>query len=108
MFTYRLFDLQTVTFRGAEPLKPGRHELRFDFDYDGAGYAKGAAIQLLVDGVLIGKDHLPASPPAFYTIEETFDVGIDHGASAGDYPEESAPGYTFTGGRIEEVSIELR
>lgn len=108
MFTYRLFDLKTVTFRGAEPLKPGRHELRFDFDYDGGGYAKGAAIQLLVDGVLIGKDHLPASPPAFFTIEETFDVGIDHGSSAGDYPEESAPGYTFTGGRIEEVSIELR
>ncbi|MGA9911158.1 MAG: arylsulfatase [Paraburkholderia sp.] len=108
VFTYRLFDLKTVTFQGAEPLTPGRHELRFDFGYDGGGYAKGAAIQLLVDGALVGKDHLPASPPAFYTIDETFDVGIDHGSAAGDYPEGSPPGYAFTGGHIEDVTIELK
>ncbi|GAB3625864.1 Arylsulfatase [Pandoraea terrae] len=108
VFTYRLFNLKTVTFRGPAPLQPGQHQLRFDFDYDGGGYAKGAAISLIADGKPVGKDHLPASPPAFYSIDETFDVGIDHGSPAGDYPEGSAPGYAFTGGHINDVTIDLR
>ncbi|WP_454711878.1 arylsulfatase [Cupriavidus nantongensis] len=108
VFTYRLFDLKTVTLRGAAPLAPGHHELRFDFSYDGGGYARGAEVQLLVDGKPAGKDRLPASPPGFYTIDETFDVGIDHGSAAGDYPADAAPGYAFGGGRIGKVSIALR
>ncbi|NSX18147.1 arylsulfatase, partial [Cupriavidus taiwanensis] len=108
VFTYRLFDLKTVTLRGAAPLAPGHHELRFDFTYDGGGYARGAEVQLLVDGKPAGKDRLPASPPGFYTIDETFDVGIDHGSAAGDYPADAAPGYAFGGGRIGKVSIALR
>lgn len=108
VFTYRLFDLKTVTLRGAAPLALGHHELRFDFSYDGGGYARGAEVQLLVDGKPAGKDRLPASPPGFYTIDETFDVGIDHGSAAGDYPADAAPGYAFGGGRIGKVSIALR
>ncbi|NUO88796.1 MAG: arylsulfatase, partial [Cupriavidus sp.] len=98
----------TVTLRGPAPLTAGRHQLLFDFSYDGGGYARGADVQLLVDGKPAGRDRLPASPPGFYTIDETFDVGIDHGSAAGDYPADAMPGYAFSGGRIEQVSIDLR
>ncbi|SCV01821.1 putative arylsulfatase [Cupriavidus necator] len=108
VFTYRLFDLKTVTLRGPAPLAAGRHQLRFDFNYDGGGYGKGANVQLLVDGKPAGMDRLPASPPGFYTIDETFDVGIDHGSAAGEYPAGAMPGYAFTGGRIDKGSIDLR
>ncbi|SPS01910.1 arylsulfatase [Cupriavidus taiwanensis] len=108
VFTYRLFNLKTVTLRGLAPLSAGRHQLRFDFDYDGGGYGKGAAVQLLVDGKPVGQDRLPASPPGFYTIDESFDVGIDHGSAAGEYPAEAMPGYAFGGGHIDRVLLELR
>ncbi|WP_018312998.1 arylsulfatase [Cupriavidus sp. UYPR2.512] len=108
VFMYRLFDLKTVTLRGPAPLSAGRHELRFDFNYDGGGYGKGADVALLVDGMPAGSDRLPASPPGFYTIDETFDVGIDHGSAAGTYPADAPLGYAFGGGRIDKVSMDLR
>lgn len=105
-FTYRLFGLKTVTLRG-EPLGPGKHELRFDFNYDGAGFARGGGLVLSVDGKQAAADKVPASPPAIYTIDETFDVGIDRGSPVADYPA-SLPGYGFDGGAIEGVTISLR
>jgi arylsulfatase A-like enzyme len=105
LFTYRLFDIKTVTLKGPKQLTPGRHELRFDFDYDGGGYGKGGKIRLLVDGVTVGEDHLPGSPTSFYTIDESFDVGLDHGSPAGFYPADAEPGYRFQGGHIEVVTV---
>jgi arylsulfatase len=108
VLTYRLFNLKTVTLRGNEPLAPGKHELRFDFNYDGGGYAKGGVVVLTVDGKAVGQDHVPGSPPAFYSIDETFDVGLDHGSPVGAYPADSLPGYAFTDGTIDAVTISLR
>lgn len=107
-FTYRLFDLKTVTLRTARALPPGRHQLRFDFDYAGPGYGKGGTMRLLVDGAAVASDVLPASPTVFYTIDESFDVGLDHGSPAGAYPADAAPGYAFRGGSISEVTITAR
>ncbi len=108
VFTYRLFNIKTVTLRGNEPLSPGKHELRFDFNYDGGGYGKGGALVLSVDGKAVGQDHIPGSPPGFYSIDETFDVGLDHGSPVGAYPADSLPGYAFKDGVIDTVTISLR
>lgn len=102
--TYRLFDIKTVTLRGTAPLAPGRHDLRMDFVYDGGGYGKGATIRLSVDGKAAGEDHIPASPISYFTIDETFDVGIDRGSPVDDYPSD-VPGYAWNGGKIEQVTI---
>lgn len=107
-FTYRLFDIKTVTLRSAKPLAPGQHQLRFDFDYAGGGFGKGGKIRLLVDGTPVADGDLPASPTAFYTIDESFDVGIDHGSPAGFYSADAAPGYAFHGGSIKDVTISTR
>lgn len=106
--TYRLFDLKTVTLRGSAPLAPGRHELLLNFAYDGAGFAKGGALSLAVDGATVGSDRLPASPPALYTIDEGFDVGIDRGSPVGTYPADALLGYAFTGGTIDAVTISAK
>jgi len=108
LFTYRLFDIATVTLRGARPLSPGRHSLMAAFDYDGGGYGKGGTLSLAVDGQRIGQERLPGSPAAFYTIDESFDVGLDHGSAAGFYPADAEPGYRFAGGRIDAVTITAR
>lgn len=107
-FTYRVFDLMTVDLNTDDPLTPGRHALQVDFDYDGGGHAKGGRLQLQVDGVVVAEGRVPASPPAFFSIHETFDVGIDTGSAAGNYPPGVAIGYPAVDGMIEHVNIELR
>lgn len=106
--SYRLFDLQAVNLRGAQSLAPGRHALRLDFHYHGGGFGKGGTLTLTADGQPLAEERLVASPTAFFTIDETFDVGIDRGSPAGDYPPESAPGYPFAGGAIETVTISAK
>jgi arylsulfatase len=106
-FTYRVYDLKTVDLKGA-PLAPGAARLRVDFDVaDGKGYNRGGKLTLSVDGQPVASDTLPATPPMF-SIDETFDVGLDTGSPAGKYPAGVAPGYAFTDGTIDQVTIELR
>lgn len=107
-FNYRLFEVKTVGLSGVTPLSAGRHTLQVAFDYDGGGYAKGGNLRLLVDGQQVGEGRLPSSPPMFFSISETFDVGIDTGSPAGNYPTDATVGYPFEGGKIEKVDIVLR
>lgn len=111
-FTYRLFDIKTVTLRAAEALAPGQHKLRFDFDYAGkglsAGFGKGGTMRLIVDDAVVATGELPASPTAFYTIDESFDVGMDHGSPAGFYPQGVAPGFALQDAKVEQVTVSAR
>lgn len=107
VFTYRLFDLKTVNLVGA-PLAAGNHDLAVDFAYAGPGFAKGGKLTLLVNGKPAASDTIPASPPAFFSINETFDVGVDTGSPAGKYPEDAPVGYGFSDGSIEAVKINLK
>jgi arylsulfatase len=106
-FTYRLFEMKTVDLKGA-PLAPGAAKLRVDFDYDGKGYAKGGKLTFSVDGQPVASDTLPATPPSMFSIDETFDVGLDTGTPAGKYPADAPLGYRFENGAIDQVTIELR
>lgn len=106
-FTYRVYDIKTVDLKGP-PLSVGASKLRVDFDVaEGKGYNRGGKLTLSVDGKPVASDTLPASPP-MYSINETFDVGIDTGSPAGKYPAGSPLGYAFTNGAIDDVTIEQR
>ncbi|WP_198360976.1 arylsulfatase [Sphingomonas sp. KC8] len=107
VFTYRLFDIKTVDLVG-EPLAPGKNVLRVNFDYAGKGFGKGGQLSLLVNDKQAATDSLPATPMAFFSINETFDVGLDTGSAAGRYPENAPIGYAFTGGTIGRVDVEQR
>ncbi|MDT0574666.1 SUMF1/EgtB/PvdO family nonheme iron enzyme [Croceicoccus sp. F390] len=98
VFTYRLFDLKTIALVGKEPLAPDRNLLQVDFEYHRGSYAKDGTLSLLVNGDAVGTDRLPATPPAFFFINETFDVGVDLGSAAGDHPADAPLGYPFTEG----------
>lgn len=108
VFTYRDFAVKTVHLRG-EPLPAGDAKLRLAFAYAGAdgSYGAGADLTLCVNGAAVARDSLPATPPAMFSIVETFDVGVDTGSPAGDYPPGSPIGYRFEGGQIYEVIIRL-
>lgn len=106
-FTYRVFDLKTVDLKGPA-LAAGKANLRVNFDYDGEGYGKGGKLTLFLNGKEVASDTVSATPPAFFSINETFDVGIDTGSPAGKYPADAPLGYRFENGKIEQVTIELR
>ena len=98
----------TSAIAGKKPLPTGSQVLQLDFDYDGGGYAKGGTFTLRQGDNVLGKEQVSATPPAFFSIDETFDVGLDTGSPAGSYPEQAPLGYPFTGGEILQVNISLK
>ena len=90
------------------PAQPGRHVLQVDFDYDGGGFGKGGTARLSIDGKPQAEGRLKATPLLWFSIHETFDIGLDRGSAAGHYPKDRILGYPFNGGRIERVDVRLR
>lgn len=107
VFEYKVFEVGHIKLVGKQALKPGQQTLRVEFDYDGGGYAKGGQFTLRQGSKVLGKDRVRATPPAYFSIDETFDVGLDTGSPAGQYPNGSAQGYPFTGAEIKRVDVQL-
>ncbi len=107
VFEYRTFEVGRVRLAGKQPVN-GKQTLQVDFDYNGGGYARGGSFSLKVDGSEVASGSIVATPPAFFSIDETFDVGVDTGSAAGRYPTDAPLSYPYTGGEIERVTIQLR
>jgi arylsulfatase len=108
VFEYRVFELGQIKLKGKKALQPGEHKLSLLFTYDGPGYARGGEFTLESDDNFVASDTVRATPPAFFSIDETFDVGIDTGSPAGAYPEHAELGYALRGAVIQHLDIELR
>lgn len=102
VYTYNLFGVERTTLVGSKPLPAGETTIRFEFAYDGGGWGRGGTAKLSVDGEIVAEGRLGRTAPAFFSIDETFDIGVDAGSPAGEYP----PHYAFTG-RIKRVTVEL-
>ncbi|MBN7798777.1 arylsulfatase [Parahaliea mediterranea] len=107
VFEYRVFEYGHIRLRGDAPLAAGAQQLAVSFDYHGPGYAKGGGFQLEVNGRAVASDRVAASPPAFFSIDETFDLGIDTGSPAGRYPDKATLGYPLSGAGLQQVTLEL-
>jgi arylsulfatase A-like enzyme len=81
---YNLLGLNRIKAIGIDPLKPGNHQVRVEFVYDGDGLAKGADTTLFVDGTAVGSARQEASIPMLFSGDETLDVGVDYGSSVSD------------------------
>jgi hypothetical protein len=103
VFTMRVFDVASLELRGEEPLGAGTHQLLVELDYDGGGRGRGASIRLSRDGDEVAAGRVAVTPPAIFSIDETFDIGASTGSSVGDY----LPPHAFTGGRLDRVVIDL-
>lgn len=100
--TYRTFEVDRTEVRGG-PLPDGEHVVEVVFAYQGPGWGRPGELALVVDGVEAGRGRLRATPPAIFSIDETFDIGCTTGSPVGDYPVR----YGFEGGRIQRVDLEL-
>jgi arylsulfatase len=105
VFTYNLLALERFRWEGGNALSPGRHTVVFDFKYDGAGFGKGGAGALSVDGREVATRTVPHTIPFLATIDETFDVGTDTRTPVDDR-DYQVP-FPFTG-KLVKLTVELK
>ncbi|MFC0453194.1 arylsulfatase [Rhodococcus jostii] len=76
-YTYNVLGLHEYTTTSDQPLSPGVHEVRMEFDYEGGGLGKGGTVTLSADGHSIGAGKVEQTLPFMFSMDETVDVGID-------------------------------
>ncbi|PSL08422.1 arylsulfatase [Haloactinopolyspora alba] len=86
-YAYNYFGLDVYKVAAAQPLTPGRHEVRVEFGYDGGGVGRGGDVVLLVDGEKAANGRVEGTIPYYFAFDETFDVGVDRASPVvDDYP----------------------
>ena len=114
MFTWNLVDLKRVRWEGPE-LTPGKHQLEFDFWYDGLGPAtmafgnfsgvgaSGTGV-LKVDSNTVATEKMEHTIPFILQWDESLDIGSDTGTPVND-DDYSTP-FTFTG-RLDKITLSI-
>jgi arylsulfatase len=101
-YCYNFFGLQDYIIEGKEPVPPGLHQVRMEFEYDGGGVAKGGNVTLYLDGRQIGQGRVEQTEPALFSADETCDVGDEFGS-----PVTSDYGARKFNGVVKWVEIDL-
>jgi arylsulfatase len=104
VFTYNLLALERFRWEGQEALAGGKHNIVFDFRYNGPGVGKGGAGILKVDGAEVASRSISHTIPFLMTIDETFDIGEDTRTPVDDR-DYQVP-FRFTG-TIEKLTVRL-
>lgn len=107
VFEYKTFELAKVALRSEVPVS-GQSHIEVRFDYDGGGWAKGGEFSLLVNQTAVAGERILVTPPAYFSIDETFDMGLDTGSAAGAYPEGVPQGFPFSGGTLRDIILSLK
>jgi arylsulfatase len=76
-YDYNFLGMERFTITSSEKLKPGSHEVKFDFAYDGGGIGKGGQGTLYIDGKQVGQGRIERTQSGIFSADETADVGID-------------------------------
>lgn len=76
-YDYNFLGLERTTIKATETLPAGKHEIRFEFAYDGGGPGKGGTGTLFVDGKEVGSGRIERTQPLVFSADETADVGMD-------------------------------
>lgn len=106
-FDYAFSNQKQHKYRVAsqDKLAAGKHTLKFDFKYDGLGYGKGGTGTLSVDGKEVAKGKIERTIPVRFSLDETFDIGLDTGTPVIEDYVEKMP-FKFTG-NLKKVVVEL-
>jgi len=104
-YDYNFLGMQRFTIAGKAKLKPSKTTIKFDFDYDGGGLAKGGLGTLYVDGEKVAEGRIDHTQPMIFSADETADVGIDLATPVVEtIGSERKSKFT---GKIDKVTIEV-
>jgi hypothetical protein len=98
VWCWNMVDLQRVKWEGPDALTPGKHNVEFDFKYDGlgigtlafnnmSGLGRPGTGTLKVDGKAVQTITMPKTLPMILQWDESFDIGSDTltGVNDADY-----------------------
>jgi arylsulfatase len=98
VFIWNLIDLNRIKWEGPDALAPGKHNVEFDFKYDGlglgtlafnnmSGLGRSGTGALKVDGKTVQTITMPHTLPMILQWDESFDIGSDTltGVNDADY-----------------------
>ena len=105
-YDYNFLGLQRTTIASTKKLGAGKAEVRFQFDYDGGGPAKGGKGTLFVNGEKVAEGRIPATQPGLFSADETADVGIDLGTPVVEAI--GAEAKSRFNGRIPRVTVQVK
>ncbi|MBX9788532.1 MAG: arylsulfatase [Pirellulales bacterium] len=103
-YVYNFLGLERFTIAAPDALAPGKHQLRFEFAYDGGGLGKGGVGTILVDGAKVAEGRIDRTQLGVFSADETADVGSDE---ATPVTEDYAEGDNAFTGTIHKVLVEL-
>jgi arylsulfatase len=115
VFLWNLVGLKRVRWESPETLAPGKHQLEFDFKYDGLGFAtiafnnmsgigRSGTGTLKVDGRVVATQSMERTIPLILQWDETFDVGADTGTPVDD-KDYQVP-FKFTG-KLNKLTLKI-
>jgi arylsulfatase A-like enzyme len=91
--------------RASEPLAPGRHQVRYEFEKTGKEvFGAGGTGRVYADGDLVAEGEIERTVGIGYSMDETFDVGWDKGSPV---CEDYGPIAKFSG-RVIKVDFDLK
>ena len=79
IYIYNVANLERYEVAGPDKLSPGKHTIRYEFDYDGGGVGKGGTGTLFVDGKQVASNKIDRTMGYRISLDETFDIGADAG-----------------------------
>ena len=102
-YSYNWVGLEMYTVTASEKLQPGKHTVKFDFEYEG-GRGAGGMGTLYVDDRKVGSGKIGKTNSNTFGIDESADVGVDENTPV--YPPYHGKD-RFTG-RIQKIVIATR
>ena len=103
VFTYNYLGLQSYNIASAQSLKPGKHTIVFNFQYDGGGLGKGGIGTITVDGAKIGEGRIEKTQAGIFSVDDLADVGTDDGTWVANYGNSAK-----FNGTVSKVTIETK
>jgi hypothetical protein len=103
-YCYDLLGLQRFKIEANSAIRPGTHQVRMEFAYDGGGLAKGGTVALYLDGDKVGEGRVEGTVPLVFSGDETADIGRDTASPVSD--DYDGEGSVFTG-TVDWVQIDL-
>jgi arylsulfatase len=115
VFLWNLVGMKKIRWAGPDVLTPGKHELEFDFKYDGmgmgtlafassVGVGQGGTGVLRVDGKEVSRQKMEHTIPFLMPIDESLDIGSDTLTGVND--DDYKPPFAFTG-KIQRVTLTI-
>lgn len=102
---YNYFGLERTKVSSAGTVAAGKHEIKYEFVFDGGKPGSGGKSVLYVDGQKVGEDRIPKTEPYAFSADEGADVGMDGETAVSDDYKEGDNKFT---GKIVKVTVDTK